>query len=158
MQCRRLPEFEVEEVVVNAISWAGYVQELGDRLGVGLDALWSLVNAAETGALRLALVEPLEDVSLTEAGMDLADALGELEWIRPELAATSVALDVGLFPLDDVLACRASIVELLSAAVGVVVSLLREQGEELDIHDLVALARVAHQVGSAYTRVTGHLP
>lgn len=142
-----------------AVSWTEPARELVDRLGVGMDALWSLVYAAQTGALRLALVEPLdEDLSLTSAGMDLADALGELEWVRPELAGCSIAVDLGPAPLDDVVACRTSIAGLLAAAVDVVVALLREQGEELDAPDVLALARVAHQVGSAYTGVTGRLP
>ena len=147
------------EVVVVTVSWTQPAQELVDRLEVGMDALWSLIYAAQTGALSLALVEPLdEDLSLTEAGMDLADALGELEWVRPELTAGSVAVDLGPAPLDDVSACREAIAGLLAAAVDVVVGLLREQGEQLDTPDLLAVARVAHLVSSAYTQVTGRLP
>jgi hypothetical protein len=147
------------EVVVMAVSWTQPAQELVDRLRVGLDALWSLIYAAQSGALQLALVEPLdEDLSLTTAGMDLAEALSELEWVRPELAACSVAFDPGPAPLDDVTACRATIADLLTTAVDVLVGLLRGQGEELDTPDLLALARVAHLLGAAYTRVTGRLP
>lgn len=147
------------EVVVVTVSWTHSAEELVDRLGVGMDALWSLVYAAQSGALQLALVEPLdEDLSLTAAGMDLAEALGELEWVRPELASGSVVVDPGPAPLDDVSACRASIAGLLAAAVDVVVALLREHGEELDTPDVLAVARVAHLVGAAYTRVTGRLP
>ena len=146
-------------MVVVTVSWTQPAQELVDRLGIGMDALWSLIYAAQVGALSLALVEPLdEDLSLTEAGMDLADALGELEWVCPELTAGSVAVDLGPAPLDDVSACRAAIAGLLAAAVDVVVALLREQGEELDTPDLLAVARVAHLVGSAYTQVSGRLP
>ena len=141
------------------VSWTEPARELVDRLGVGMDALWSLTYAAEAGALRLALVEPLdEDLSLTAAGMDLAEALSELEWVRPELAACSLAFDPGPAPLDDVTACRASIAGLLAAAVDVIVGLLRSQGEELDTPYLLAVARVAHLLGSAYTHVTGRLP
>ena len=123
-----------------------------------MDALWSLIYAGQAGALRLALVEPLdEDLSLTSAGMDLAEALSELEWVRPELATGSLAFDPVLSPLDEVTAYRASIVGLLRVAVDVVVGLLREQGEELDTADVLALARVANLLGSAYTRMTGHL-
>lgn len=142
-----------------AVSWMQPARELVERLGVGMDALWSLVYAAQSGALRLALVEPLdEDLSLTSAGMDLAEALGELEWVRPELATCSIALDLGPARLDDVIGCRASVTGLLAAAVDVIVALLRGQGEELDTPEVLALGRVAHQVGSAYTRVTGRLP
>lgn len=139
-----------------AVSWTLPARELVDRLGVGMDALWSLLFAAQSGVLRLALVDPLDaDLSLTEAGMDIADALGELEWVRPELAACSIAVDLGPARLDDVIACRTSITGLLSAAVEVTAGLLGGQGEELDTPDVLALGRVVHQVGSAYTRVNG---
>ena len=147
------------EVVAVTVSWTEPTHELVDRLGVRMDALWSLIYAAQSGALRLALVEPLdEDLSLTAVGMDLAEALSELEWVRPELAGCSVAFDPGPAPLDEVTACRASITGLLAAAVDVIVGLLRRQGEELDTPDVLAVARVAHLLGSAYTRVTGRLP
>jgi hypothetical protein len=64
--------------------------------------------------------------------MDLADALSELEWVRPELTAGSVAVDLGSAPLDEVSACRAAIAFLLAAAIDVVVGLPREQGEQLE--------------------------
>ena len=54
--------------------------------------------------------------------------------------------------------CRALIASLLAAAVDVIVGLLRAQGEELDTPDVLAVARVAHLIGSAYARVTGRLP
>ena len=150
---------EKAEVVVMAVSWTEPARELVNRLGVGLDAVWSLVYSAQTGALRLALVEPLdEDLTLTEASMDLAEALDEIEWARPELTASSVAVDLGPARFDDVLACRGVIAGLMAAAIDVIVGLLREQGEELDTPDVLAMARVAHLVGSAYTRVTGRLP
>jgi hypothetical protein len=44
---------------VVAVSWMEPAREPVNRLGIGLDALWSLIYAAQTGALRLALVEPL---------------------------------------------------------------------------------------------------
>ena len=71
------------------LSWTESAQLLVDRVGAGMDALWSLTYAAQGAALQLALLEPLdEDLSLTSAGMDLAEALGELEWARPQLAAS----------------------------------------------------------------------
>ena len=91
-----------------SVSWREPARDLANQLSVGLDALWSLVYAAQSSALELALVGPLdEDLSLTAAGMDLAEALSELEWVRPELATCSVAFDPGPAPLDDVTACRA---------------------------------------------------
>ena len=91
-----------------------------------MDALWALTYAAQGAALHLALLEPLdEDLSLTAAEMDLAEALGELEWARPELAAGGLALDVGPAPLDDVTGCRQALGQLLQAAIDVVIDMLR---------------------------------
>lgn len=138
------------------VSWTEPARELVDRLGPGMDALWSLVFSAQAGALSLATVEPLdEDFALSEAAMDLADALGELEWACPELTAVAVTVDLGPPCWDDVIAYREAIAGLLAAAIDVVAALLRD--EDLDIPDVLALARVVHLVSSAYQRVTGHL-
>jgi hypothetical protein len=142
-----------------AVSWTEPARELVNRIGIGMDALWSLVFAAQTAVLQLALVEPLDDdASLTSAGMDLAEALDELEWARPELAGCSLAVDLGPARLDDVIACRSAVEGLLAAAVGVVVALAREEEEELDTPDLLAVARCVNLIGVAHTRVTGRLP
>lgn len=140
------------------VSWTGPARELVDRLGAGVDALWSLAYSAQSGALRLATVEPLdEDFALSEAAMDLADALGEIEWARPELTGVAITVDLGPPCWDDVIAYRDAIAGLLAAAIDVVVALLRDPAEELDTPDVLALARVVHLVGSAHQRVTGHL-
>ena len=129
--------------------------ELVDRLGVGMEALWSLVFSAQAGALRLATVEPLDqDFALSDAGIALADALAELEWVRPELAA-GVAVDLGPVRWDDVIAYRQSITALLSAAVEVIAALLRERGAELDAAELLALGSAATLIGSSSRLIAG---
>ena len=55
-------------------------------------------------------------------------------------------------------ACRAVVTGLLVASVDVAVGLLREQGEDLDTPDVLAVARVAHLLGLAYMGLTGRLP
>ena len=145
-------------MVVVAVSWTQAARELVDRVGVGMDAVWSLVYAAQSGVLHLALVEALDkDLSLTSAGMDLADALGELEWVRPELAANSLALDLGPARRDAVNECRSAVAGLMTAALEVAAGLLDGQGEELATAEVLALGRVVHRVGSASTRVSGRL-
>jgi hypothetical protein len=61
------------EVVVN-----GLAEEVVDRLGYGPESLWSLLYAAQSAALTLALVEPLDQrLALTAAGDLLGDALDD---------------------------------------------------------------------------------
>lgn len=133
------------------VSWTEPARELVDRLGVGMEALWSLVFSAQEGALRLATVAPLDqDFALSDAGLGLADALAELEWARPELAA-GVSVELGPVPWNDVIAYRQAIAGLLTAALEVVADLLRSA--ELDTPDLLALSRVVHLVSAAHQRV-----
>ena len=133
------------------VSWTEPARELVDRLGVGMEALWSLIFSAQDGALRLAMVEPLdEDFALSDAGVGLADALAELEWARPELAA-GISVELGPVQWDDVIAYRQAIAGLLAAALEVVADLLRSA--ELDTPDVLALARVVHLVSAAHQRV-----
>ena len=133
------------------VSWTEPARELVDRLGVGMEALWSLVFSAQAGALRLATVEPLDqDFALSDAGIGLADALAELEWARPELAA-GVSVELGPVRWDDVIAYRQAIAGLLAAALEVVADLLRSA--ELDTPDVLALARAVHLVSAAHQRV-----
>lgn len=167
------------------VSWEPARQLVG-RLGGGMDAVWSLLYAAQTASLRLALVGPVDgEIELTEAGMDLADALGELEWVRPELVELGVAVDPGPAPLDDLPRSRETLVVLLAAAIELIVALLqrgptdgaspslspiataspsavtavgsvpRSVPDVLSVADVLALARVAHLVATAHGRVTG---
>jgi hypothetical protein len=134
------------------VSWVDPARELVDRLGVGLEALWSLIFSAQVGALQLATVEPLDrDFALSQAGLGLADALAELEWLRPELAG-GVAVDLGQVPWNDVIAYRETVQGLLAAALQVTADLLRS--EQLETADLFALARVVHLIGAAHQRVS----
>lgn len=133
------------------VSWTDPARELVDRLGIGLESLWSLLASAQAGALRLATVEPLDrDFALSDAGIGLADALAELEWVRPELAA-GVVVELGEVPWNDVIAYRHAVAGLLAAALGVVTELLR--AADLDTSDVLALSRVAHLVAGAHRRV-----
>jgi hypothetical protein len=132
------------------VSWTEPARELMDRLGAGMDELWALLFAAQSGALQLALVVALDDDrSVTEAAVDLGQALEGLEWVRPQLPSGGPAVDLGPARFEDVPACRAGIAGLLTAAVEVVVSMLREHTEELDTPELLAVARAVTLVGSA---------
>jgi len=140
------------------VSWTEPARELVGRLGAGMDALWALLFAAQHGALQLALVVALgDDRSLTEAAVDLGEALEELEWVRPQLTSGGLAVDLGPAPPQDVPACRAGIAALLTAAVEVVAAMLRAHTEELDTPEVLAVARAVTLVGSAPVHLTGHL-
>lgn len=137
--------------------WEDLSSELIDRLGIGMEAIWALVRAAQSGALALALVEPLDgDLSLSDAAGVLGDALEELELLRPELAAGGVAGELGPVPLDGLSGYRTAIAGLLGTALDVVVIMLREQ--DLDTPELLGLATVASLVGSGKQLVIGRLP
>jgi hypothetical protein len=90
------------------VSWTEPARELMDRLGAGMDELWALLFAAQSGALQLALVVALDDDrSVTEAAVDLGQALEGLEWVRPQLPSGGPAVDLGPARFEDVPACRA---------------------------------------------------
>jgi hypothetical protein len=114
-----------------------------------LAGLWSLVFAAQHGALRLALDRGLDgDLSLTLAAMDLGEALEDLEW----------AVDLGPAPADAVSDCRAAITELLAGGLDVAADMLRDSAQDLDTPDVLCLARVVHLLSNAHLRVTGRMP
>ena len=97
-----------------------------------------------------------EDFALSDVGIALAEALAELEWARPELAA-GVSIDLGPVPWDAVISYRHSIADLLAAAIEVVAGLLRDHAAELDTTDVLALTRVVHLVAAARELVNGKL-
>lgn len=151
------------------VSWDP-ARELVGRLGSGLDAVWSLLYAAQNAALRLALVDNERLVELTEAGMDLTDAVSELEWARPDLADNGIAYDPGPAPNDGVLRSRETVALLIAAGRDLVVALLRQDeelaaaqgdtatpGESLTLDEVLALARVALLAETAHRRVSGAL-
>src|SRR5205809_531555 len=95
--------------------WSQPACLLVDRLDHDFEGLWSLVYAAQHGALRLALDRQVDsDLSLTLAVMDLGEALEELEWAHPQLPAIAVAVDLGPVPDDSVPDCRAAVAVLLT--------------------------------------------
>ena len=147
------------------VSWTEPARELVDRLGVGLDALWAMGFTAQIGALQLALIDPLDgDMVLTDAATQLAEALEELEWVRPELTLGGMSIDLGPVPWDDLIAYRSNISGLLAAAIDVIAELLRTSTPassipvgtlRLDAAELLAVARVVHLVSGAYQLVIG---
>lgn len=142
------------------VSWEDLSCELVDRLGIGLDVTWSLLFTAQSGALALSLIAPLdEDLSLSDASRVMGEALEELEQLRPELAAGGLAADLGPVHLDGLTYYRTAITGLLGTALDVVAIMLRDQAQDLDTPELLALASFVALVGSARQLVvTGPLP
>jgi hypothetical protein len=141
------------------VLWTQPARVLVDGLDGGLEGLWSLVFAAQHGALRLALDRGLDgDLSLTLAAMDLGEALEDLEWSRPDLPAGGVAVDLGPVPADAVSDCRTAIAHLLAAGLDVAADVLRDSSQDLDTPDVLCLARVVHLLSNAHLRVTGRMP
>ena len=141
------------------VLWTRPARVLVDGLDGGLAGLWSLVFAAQHGALRLALDRGLDgDLSLTLAAMDLGEALEDLEWAHPDLPAVAVAVDLGPVPADAVSDCRAAITKLLAGGLDVAADVLRDSSQELDTPDVLCLARVVHLLSNAHLRVTGRMP
>ncbi len=124
----------------------GLAEEVVERLGYGPESLWSLLYAAQAGALTLALVEPLDQrLALTAAGDLLGDALDELEdgyfAICPALGA-----ELPEPQLDQLGTYRLAIVALLVASVEVV----REQVDSsLETRALLSLSHILHLTSSA---------
>jgi hypothetical protein len=124
-----------------------------------LSGLWSLTKAAQQAALRLALDPAVDaDLSMTHAAMDLAEALEELEWSDPAVAAGAVVLDLGE-PPEYSGQCREVIASLLVGALETTAAALRApEGEASSTAEILMLARVVHLLTSAHLRVVGRLP
>ena len=130
-----------------------------DRLGIGMDALWAVLYAAQIAALQLAELTPLDDeLPLSGAAWDLQEALEEIEWIRPDLSVHGVALDLGPAPLDRIDACRDALAQVLQVALRVVAVMLREDVEVHDTSELLSLAHATTLIGAAHVGITGRLP
>jgi hypothetical protein len=145
-------------------NWAEPARLMVERLllDVGasqLSGLWSLTKAAQQVALRLALDPAVDsDLSMTHAAMDLAEALEELEWSDPAIAAVAVALDLG-DPPEDSVQCRDVIASLLVGALEMTAAALRAPaGEAASTAEILMLARVVHLLTAAHLRVVGRLP
>ena len=140
----------------SAVAWMAPARVVVDRLGIGMDALWAVLYAAQIAALQLAELTPLdEERPLSGAAWDLQEALEELEWVRPELATHGVALDLGPAPLDRIDACREALAEVLQVALRVVAAMLREDVEDHDTSELLSLAHATTLIGTAHVRITG---
>jgi len=142
------------------VSWtepAGRLAEsLPDR---GLAGLWALLHTAELAVLQMALLPGLnDDLALTEAALDLQEAVEELEWLHADLPLRASAVNLGEAPLDQVGACRAAVAGLLLAALDTVWRLLPTAQVELDTPEVLAVGRVCQLAGRAHLRVTGRLP
>ena len=110
-----------------AMTWIEPVRVVIDRLGDGFDALWAVVYTGQLAALQLAMhAPPGEGMALSGAAWDLGDALGEIEWVRPELAAHGVAVDLGPAPLDDAGSCRDALAGVLRLGVDIVDRILHQ--------------------------------
>lgn len=141
------------------VRWTQPARALVDGVDSGMAGLWSLVFAAQHGALRLALDRGMDDdLSLTLAAMDLGEALEDLEWSHPDLPAVAVAVDLGPVPAGAVSDCRAAIAELLAGILDVAADVLRDSSQDLDSPDVLCLARVVHLLSNAHLRVTGRMP
>jgi hypothetical protein len=139
--------------------WSRPAGEVVDRLGVGLDALWAVLFAAQTGALLLSLAGPLVDEQpLSAVALDLAEAVAELEWVHPELAARGVAVDLAPIPAGDLAEGRDALAGLLQVGLDLAGRLLRDPAEPLDTAELLAVSRVITLLGTAHVGTTGRLP
>ena len=110
-------------------------------------------------------------MALSGAAWDLGDALGEIEWVRPELAAHGVAVDLGPAPLDDAgvvsrRAGRGAAPRCRRRSTGCCTSTPRHRHrhrhwhgtgtvEGFDTAELCALARVVTLLGRAHAAVAG---
>jgi len=140
---------EIREVVMTVV-WQDLRDELHDRLGEGVETLWSLLCAAQTGMIGLGLMLPLDDgVGLDDAAVNVMLALDELELVRPELMFISFRADLGPVDVNDLGGYQAAIVGLLQAA-GEHVALLARNGlPGFETSAVLALATVASLVGTA---------
>ncbi|MEO9222670.1 MAG: hypothetical protein ABI251_13025 [Mycobacteriaceae bacterium] len=129
------------------------------RLGVGIEAVWAVLFTAQHAALTIALATPLEEErSLTVAAIDLGEAMGELEWVRPDLATTGTVIDLGDTAGADVEECRSALTGLLRIGMEAVLAALQDPAGGGSTPELLALARTATLLGQAHLHVTGSLP
>jgi hypothetical protein len=142
---------------VSQRDWDEVTGEVVTRLGPGLDAIWSLLEAAEYSTLSLSLVDQSDDVGLSAAVADLMEARSELEWIRPELQFAQQALD--LSPDGDGSADehRTAAVAYLESSLELIRTVLRDECGSMSLQEMAGLARVMTLASGAHTRLTGRL-
>jgi hypothetical protein len=138
--------------------WAQPARTLIASSTIGMAGFWSAVYAAQNAVLWLGVSDPRRwDISCTEAAMDLAEALSDLEWVSPWLAAGE-GVDLGpVTPLDDFDSCVRQTAGLLRATVELAARMLASPEVELDIPELLAVSRAVHLVSDAHVRLTGSL-
>jgi hypothetical protein len=108
--------------------------------------------------LALAVLPGLDDdLTFTEAALDLREAVEELEWVQPGLPPRAVSVDLSDAPLHEVNACRTAGGGLLTAVLAEAGQLNRPPGE-FDTPQVLALSRVSQLAASAHRRVAGRLP
>jgi hypothetical protein len=79
-------------------------------LAAGWEGLWSLLVTARQAALALVVLPGLDDdLTFTEAALDLREAVEELEWVQPGLPPRAVSVDLSDAPLHEVNACRTAV-------------------------------------------------
>ncbi len=140
------------------VVWQELRGELHDRLGEGVETLWSLLSAAQTGVMALALMLPLDDgAGLDDAATNVMAALDELELVRPELTFDSFTADLGPVDVEDIGGYQAGIVGLLQAAGEHVAQLARNGLAGLETSAVLALATGASVIGSAQRLVVGRV-
>jgi hypothetical protein len=139
--------------------WEGFTEEVLDGLGPGVEAVWSLLEAAELVVLGLRTDSVAQDLQLVAASADLGEARAELEWVHPQLPSQCPALpwqehDIAMVGDDT---GRDGAAELITIALSVVRGMLRDDGGLMPLEELTALSRAGHLASQAYTRLTGRL-
>lgn len=136
--------------------WQDVATEVRDRLGVGPEALWSLLFTAQSAVFALSLMSPLDEhLDLSDGANELMLALDELEAAQPELLLETLAIDLGPVPVDDLAGYCAAIEGLLVAARDQIVSVFQYGLDDLPVEQVLALASVVTHVGSAARWVAG---
>ena len=145
-------------MVIVGTLWVQPAHELLEDAEPGMPAVWSAVFAAQNAALWLEASNPdVGDSSTTEASMDLTEALSELEWVQPWLAAGDV-VDLGpVASPDEYELCVLQAAELVRAAVEQTVRMLAAPEVELTVPELVSLSRAVKLLSDAHVRLTGRL-
>jgi hypothetical protein len=138
------------------MSWTEPAHVLIDRVPRDLGGLWSLLYAAELGAVHQTSAVGV-DGDVVGVVIDLREAVEELEWQHPDVDRGQAAID--LKPPETGGAgneCEAVLASLLGAAVGMCADLIRDP--TMSVADVLMLARVVTLVTSGHLRLTGHLP
>lgn len=132
--------------------WSPRAAVLAEHSAAGLDGLWTLLQAAEIALIRLGSDSRISPHVLN-AGLDVREALGELDWLHPELEGSAVTADLG--PQGSGEDPRPVVRALLAAALVRCSGLARER--RLSAEELAMLGRVSTLLESAERRVRREL-